>query len=51
VNFTALGVVGIVIDPPRHRPRFSVLPPRPAARPAPTVTVTVTPGVTQTAGG
>jgi rod shape-determining protein MreC len=57
VNFTALGVVGIVIQPPRHSPRFSVLPPQPHARPTPTVTVTVTPGVTgsspvtQTAGG
>jgi rod shape-determining protein MreC len=46
VNFTALGVVGIVIVPPRHSPRFSVLPPRPHARPTPTVTVTVTPGAT-----
>jgi rod shape-determining protein MreC len=43
-DFGALGVVGIVIAPPRHDPRFSVLPPRPAARPTPTVTVTVTPG-------
>jgi rod shape-determining protein MreC len=40
VDFTALGVVGIVIVPPAHSPRFSVLPPQP--RPAPTVTVTVT---------
>jgi rod shape-determining protein MreC len=46
VNFTALGVVGIVIVPPRHNPRFSVLPPRPHAKPTPTVTVTVTPGAT-----
>jgi rod shape-determining protein MreC len=46
VNFTALGVVGIVIVPPRHSPRFSVLPPRPHAKPTPTVTVTVTPGAT-----
>ncbi len=38
VNFTALGVVGIVIQVPRHNPRTSILP-----RPAPTVTVTVTP--------
>lgn len=60
VNFTALGVVGIVIAPPRHDPRFSVLPPAPRARPTPTVTVTVTPGAggtlpaspsTPTAGG
>jgi rod shape-determining protein MreC len=38
VNFTALGVVGVVVQVPRHNPRVSVLP-----RPAPTVTVTVTP--------
>jgi rod shape-determining protein MreC len=44
VNFTALGIVGIVIAAPGHGPRFSVLPPRPHARPTPTVTVTVTPG-------
>lgn len=40
-DFTALGVVGIVMVPPAHNPRFSVLPPIP--RPAPAVTVTVTP--------
>jgi len=39
-DLTALGVVGIVVAPPRHDPRYSVLPPRPAARPTPTVTVT-----------
>jgi rod shape-determining protein MreC len=39
VDFTALGVVGIVVVPPSHNPRFSVLPPAP--RPVPTVTVTV----------
>ena len=38
VDFTALGVVGIVVQVPRHNPRTSILP-----RPAPTVTVTVTP--------
>jgi rod shape-determining protein MreC len=43
VSFTELGIVGIVIVPPRHDPRFSVLPPAPKARPTPTVTVTVTP--------
>jgi rod shape-determining protein MreC len=42
-DFTALGVVGIVVAPPRHNPRFSVLPPAPKPRPTPTVTVTVTP--------
>jgi rod shape-determining protein MreC len=39
VSFTALGVVGVVVQVPRHNPRVSVLP-----RPAPTVTVTTTPG-------
>ncbi len=38
-DFSALGVVGVVIQPPRRNPHFSVLPPLP--RPAPTVTITV----------
>jgi rod shape-determining protein MreC len=38
VNFTSLGVVGVVVQTPRHNPRTSILP-----RPAPTVTVTATP--------
>ena len=38
VNFTALGVVGVVVEVPAHNPRVSVLP-----RPVPTVTVTTTP--------
>jgi rod shape-determining protein MreC len=38
VNFTTLGVVGVVVQVPKHNPRVSILP-----RPAPTVTVTVTP--------
>jgi rod shape-determining protein MreC len=38
VNFTALGVVGVVVQVPRHNPRHSVLP-----RPVPTVTITTTP--------
>jgi rod shape-determining protein MreC len=44
VNFTALGVVGIVVQVPRHNPRISILP-----RPAPTVTVTVTPNPSSSA--
>jgi rod shape-determining protein MreC len=39
VSFTALGVVGVVVRVPRHNLRVPILP-----RPAPTVTVTVTPG-------
>jgi rod shape-determining protein MreC len=42
VNFTSLGVVGIVVAPPSHNPRYSVLPPAPRVKPVPTVTVTVT---------
>jgi rod shape-determining protein MreC len=38
VDFTSLGVVGIVVQVPKHNPRTSILP-----RPAPTVTITVTP--------
>jgi rod shape-determining protein MreC len=40
VDFGALGVVGVVIVPPGHDPRFAALPPLP--HPGPTVTVTVT---------
>lgn len=40
VDYTALGVVGVVIVPPRHNPRFAATPPLP--HPGPTVTVTVT---------
>ncbi len=42
VDFTSLGVVGVVIAGPARDPRDSVLPPAP--KPVPTVTVTVTPG-------
>jgi rod shape-determining protein MreC len=40
VDYTALGVVGVVVVPPQHDPRFAALPPLP--HPGPTVTVTVT---------
>jgi rod shape-determining protein MreC len=40
VDFGALGVVGVVLVPPGHDPRFAALPPLP--HPGPTVTVTVT---------
>ncbi len=53
VNFTSLGVVGIVVGGPAQNPRDSVLPPGPT--PVPTVTVTVTPSArpqaTTPAGG
>ena len=38
VTFTALGVVGVVVEVPKHSAGISILP-----RPAPTVTVTTTP--------
>jgi rod shape-determining protein MreC len=41
VDFSSLGVVGIVVVPPRVNPRNSVLPPAPHVQPTPTVTVTV----------
>jgi len=44
VNFTALGVVGVVVQVPRHNPRVSILP-----RPVPTVTITTTPSPSGTA--
>ena len=44
VSFTALGVVGVVVQVPRHGARISILP-----RPAPTVTVTATPSPPGTA--
>ena len=36
VNFTSLQVVGVVVVPPRHDPRDSVLPPTPTPSPAST---------------
>lgn len=33
-NFGALDVVGVVVAPPRHDPRFSVLPPKPRPTPS-----------------
>jgi rod shape-determining protein MreC len=47
VDFTALDLVGVVVEPPRTDPRDAVLPPRPTpsgSAPQPTVTVTVQPG-------
>jgi rod shape-determining protein MreC len=47
VDFTALGVVGVVIVPPRHNPRFAAVPPLPHPGPTVTVTVTARPGSTR----
>jgi rod shape-determining protein MreC len=44
VDFTAIGVVGVVVQVPKHNPRTSILP-----RPAPTVTITVTPSASSSA--
>jgi rod shape-determining protein MreC len=48
---TALGVVGVVVVPPRTNPRFSVLPPSPTPAPKVTVTVTPSPGASQSGAG
>ena len=51
VNFTSLGVVGVVVAGPAQDPRDSVLPPGPRPTPTVTVTVTPTPSVSVTPGG
>lgn len=48
VNFSSLGVVGIVVAKPRVNPRNSVLPPKP---PAPTTTPTTPPAQTGSKAG
>ena len=48
-QFTQLDVVGIVVSPPRHNPRYSVLPPSPQSSPSPSATGRTRPG--QTAAG
>lgn len=50
VNFSSLGVVGVVVVAPRVNPRNSVLPPAAHANPTPTVTVTVPARQTSTQG-
>lgn len=40
VNYAALGVVGVVVVPPRTNPRDSVLPPKPKPTPTPSPTPT-----------
>jgi rod shape-determining protein MreC len=42
VDFTALDLVGVVVQPPRTDPRDAVLPPRPTSTPTPTPTPTGT---------
>lgn len=48
-NDGALGVIGVVIAPPRHNPHDSVLP-TPPPSPTPTPCATVTPGATPSPG-
>lgn len=48
VSFTALDVVGVVVVPPRHDPRDSVLPPLPASSPAPSSSAS--PGTSRSPG-
>lgn len=48
VDFTALGVVGVVVSGPARNPGTAVLPPSP--KPSPTVTVTVRPHTSGSAG-
>ena len=43
VDFSSLGVVGIVVVPPTLNPRFSVLPPKPAPLPTPAPSPSVSP--------
>jgi rod shape-determining protein MreC len=51
VNFTALDLVGIVIQPPRTNPRDSVLPPVPSPSGSATPGATTSPGSTPSPGG
>ncbi len=58
VNFTSLGVVGVVVGGPAQDPHDAVLPAAPKAAPTVTVTVTptapsgsATPGASTTPGG
>jgi rod shape-determining protein MreC len=50
-NFSALGVVSVVISPPATDPRDSLVPPKPKPTPIPTVTVTATPSASPSAQG
>jgi rod shape-determining protein MreC len=50
VNFTALDLVGIVIQPPRTNPRDSVLPPVPSPSPTASAGASATPGATTSPG-
>ena len=49
VQFTALDIVGVVVVPPRHNPRDSVLPPRPSPSASPNASPTSSPTSSATA--
>jgi rod shape-determining protein MreC len=50
-NFSALGVVAVVISSPATDPRDSLVPAKPRPTPTPTVTVTVTPSPSPSSNG
>ena len=50
-NFSALGVVSVVISPPASDPRDSLVPAKPKPTPIPTVTVTATPSASPSSQG
>ncbi len=50
-NFSALGVVAVVISPPATDPRDSLVPAKPKPTPIPTVTVTATPSASPSSQG
>jgi rod shape-determining protein MreC len=50
-NFSALGVVAVVISSPATDPRDSLVPAKPRPTPIPTVTVTVTPSPSPSSNG
>ena len=51
VNFSTLGVVGVVISMTEADPRDALVPPKPVPTPIPTVTITVTPTPTPSSRG
>ena len=50
-NFSALGVVAVVISPPATDPRDSLVPAKPKPTPIPTVTVTAPPSASPSSQG
>jgi rod shape-determining protein MreC len=48
-NFSALGVVAVVVGAPKTDPRDALVPVKPSPRPVPTITILVTPSPSPTA--